>query len=161
MCAKRLAPSSPISMRLETSSWSATTIHTWNAHPSAITNAAAVLANGDPPDYRARLDFVRPAAHVNNAAAAVLSLYKQELDAHVAYTVEKPHSLQPYWPVLARTMKPTWRQLCTPFQSTPCLPARLSTPCSYNTARLLGQTCKSLGIRSLSFYRLWLSLRPT
>jgi hypothetical protein len=62
---------------------------TWNAHPSVLTNAAAVLANGNPPDYRARPDFARPAAHANNAAAAVLSLYKQELDAHVAYTAAK------------------------------------------------------------------------
>jgi hypothetical protein len=62
---------------------------TWNAHPSVITNAAAVLANCDPPDYRARPDFARPAAHANNAVAAVLSLYKQALDAHVAYTVAK------------------------------------------------------------------------
>ena len=46
-------------------------VDTWNAHPSVITNAADVLANGDPPDYRARPDFVRPAAHPNNAAAAV------------------------------------------------------------------------------------------
>jgi hypothetical protein len=49
---------------------------TWNAHPSVITNAAAVLALGDPPDYRARPDFARPAAHANNAVAAVLRLYK-------------------------------------------------------------------------------------
>jgi hypothetical protein len=56
---------------------------TWNAHPSVITNAAAVLANGDPPDYRARPDFPRPAAHANNAVAAVLSMYTQGLDAHV------------------------------------------------------------------------------
>ncbi len=63
---------------------------TWNAHLSVITNAAAVLANGDPPDYRARPIFARPATHANNAAAAVLSLYKQaELDAHVACTVAK------------------------------------------------------------------------
>ena len=62
---------------------------TWNAHPSVITNAAAVLANGDPPDYRARPDFARPPAHANNAVAAVLSLYKQAFDAHVAYTVAK------------------------------------------------------------------------
>ena len=48
----------------------------WNAHPSVITIAADVLANGDPPDYRARPDFVRPAAHANNAAAVVLSMYK-------------------------------------------------------------------------------------
>ena len=61
---------------------------TWNTHPSVLTNAAAVLA-GDPPDYRARPDFARPAAHANHAVAAVLSLYKQALDAHVAYTVAK------------------------------------------------------------------------
>jgi hypothetical protein len=63
----------------------------WNLIPDVLTNAADVLANGDPPDYRARPDFPRPAAHANNAVAAVLlvSLYKQQLDAHVAYTVAK------------------------------------------------------------------------
>jgi hypothetical protein len=62
---------------------------TWRAHPSVLTNVAAVLAAGDPPDYRAWTDFARPAAHANNTVAAVLSLYKQGLDAHVAYTVAK------------------------------------------------------------------------
>jgi hypothetical protein len=49
------------------------------AYPGVLTNAAAVLANGDPPDYRARADFPRPLAHANNAVAAALSLYKQAL----------------------------------------------------------------------------------
>ena len=62
---------------------------TWHAHPSVLTNAAAVLASGDPPDYRARPDFPRPAAHANNAAGAAVSLFKQELDAHVSYTIAK------------------------------------------------------------------------
>jgi hypothetical protein len=62
---------------------------TWRAFASVLTNAAAVLNNGDPPDYRARPDFSRPAAHANNAIATRLILYKQALDAHVAYTVTK------------------------------------------------------------------------
>jgi hypothetical protein len=62
---------------------------TWRAHPSVLTNAAAVLAAGDSPDYRARPDFPKPAAHANNAVTAVLSLYKHGLDAHVSYTVAK------------------------------------------------------------------------
>ncbi len=53
---------------------------TWHSFPGVLTNAADVLANGDPPDYRARPDFPRPAAHAANAVAAVLSLYKQALD---------------------------------------------------------------------------------
>jgi hypothetical protein len=57
---------------------------TWRAHPGVLTNAAAILAAGDAPDYHARPDFPRPAAHANNAVAAVLSLY-----AHAAYTVAK------------------------------------------------------------------------
>jgi hypothetical protein len=61
----------------------------WHAYPGVLTNAAAVLAVCDPPDYRARPDFPRPAAHAANAVAAVLSLYKQALDAHVSYTVAK------------------------------------------------------------------------
>jgi hypothetical protein len=57
--------------------------------PGVLTIAAAVFANGNPPDYRARPDFPRPAAHANNIiAAAALSLYKQTLDAHV-YNVAK------------------------------------------------------------------------
>jgi hypothetical protein len=63
--------------------------YTWRAHPGVLTNAAAVLAAGDPLDFRARPEFPRPPAHANNAVAAVLSLYKQALDPHVAYTVAK------------------------------------------------------------------------
>ena len=62
---------------------------TWRSFPGVLTNAAAVLQAGDPPDYRARPDFPRPVAHAANAVAAVLSLYKQALDAHVSYTVAK------------------------------------------------------------------------
>jgi hypothetical protein len=78
-----------ISMRLEAFSWSAPTIPGTRAYPGILTNAAAVLAASDPPDYRARPDFPRPAAHAKNAVAAVLSLYKQGLDARVSYTVAK------------------------------------------------------------------------
>ncbi len=62
---------------------------TWNSFPGNLTNAADVLANGDPPVYRARPDFPKPAAHANNAASAVVTIYKQALDEHVAYTLAK------------------------------------------------------------------------
>ncbi len=32
----------------------------WNAYPGNLTNAADVLANGDPPDFRARPTFAQP-----------------------------------------------------------------------------------------------------
>ena len=44
----------------------------WHAYPGVLTNAAAVLAVCDPPDYRARPDFPRPAAHAANAVVKVL-----------------------------------------------------------------------------------------
>jgi hypothetical protein len=51
---------------------------TWNAYPGHITNVADVLANGDPPQYLARPTWALPAAHAPNAAAAVLSVYREE-----------------------------------------------------------------------------------
>ncbi len=62
---------------------------TWNSFPGNLTNAADVLANGDPPVYPTRPDFPEPAAHANNAAATVVSIYMQALDEHVAYTLAK------------------------------------------------------------------------
>ncbi len=58
---------------------------TWNAYPGHITNIAAVLANGDPPQYLARPTWVLPAAHAANATAAAVSLYREELARNHAY----------------------------------------------------------------------------
>ena len=51
----------------------------WNAYPGNITNAADVLANGDPPTFRARPTFAPPADHPDDAAAGVLSVCKRAL----------------------------------------------------------------------------------
>jgi hypothetical protein len=59
----------------------------WNAYPGNITNAADVLANGDPPNFRARTTYDRPADHPDDAAAAILAVHKRAMDKHHAYTM--------------------------------------------------------------------------
>jgi hypothetical protein len=54
----------------------------WAQLPDNITNAAQVLAGTHPPNIRARPTWDMPAAHANNAAAAVVSLYKEEAARH-------------------------------------------------------------------------------
>jgi hypothetical protein len=54
----------------------------WAQLPDNITNAAQVLAGTHPPNIRARPTWDMPAAHPNNAAAAVVSLYKEEAAKH-------------------------------------------------------------------------------
>jgi hypothetical protein len=53
----------------------------WNMVPGNITNAAAV-ARGDPPQFRASPTWDMPAQHVNNAATAVVSIYREEATKH-------------------------------------------------------------------------------
>jgi hypothetical protein len=43
------------------------------------------MANGDPPQYLARPTWVLPAAHAENATAAVVSLYREELARNHAF----------------------------------------------------------------------------
>ena len=59
----------------------------WNAVPGNITNQAAVLAQGDAPQYRARPDFDPPAALDAAATAVDLANWKLEMDMHFAYTL--------------------------------------------------------------------------
>ena len=59
----------------------------WNAYPGNITNVADVLANGDPPNFRARTTYDRPADHPDDAAAAILAVHKRAMDKHHAYTM--------------------------------------------------------------------------
>jgi hypothetical protein len=59
----------------------------WNAYPGNITNAAEVLANGDPPHFRARTIYDRPADHPDDAAAGILAVHKRATDKHHAYTM--------------------------------------------------------------------------
>ena len=58
----------------------------WREMPGNIANPAGVL-QGDPPQYRARPTWDLPAQHANNAAAAAVSIYKQELTRHSDYTL--------------------------------------------------------------------------
>jgi len=59
----------------------------WRLFPGNITNLADVLANGDAPNIRARPTWDAPAAHANNAASAVISIFRQANDKHQAYIV--------------------------------------------------------------------------
>ena len=58
----------------------------WNEMPVNLTNPVDVL-NGQTPAYRARPTWVMPAQHGGNAAAAVVSIYKQELARYTEYTL--------------------------------------------------------------------------
>ena len=58
------------------------TDHVWAQLPDNTTNATQVLAGTHPPTIRARPTWDMPAAHPNNAAAAVVSLYKEETARH-------------------------------------------------------------------------------
>jgi hypothetical protein len=51
-----------------------------------VTNPTDVL-NGQPPQYRARPTSELPAQHAQNAAAATVSIYKQELARYTEYTL--------------------------------------------------------------------------
>ena len=57
----------------------------WQQFPGVLTNPVDVAA-GNPAVYRARPTFDYPADHAGNAAAAVLSVYRQEVGRHEAFT---------------------------------------------------------------------------
>jgi hypothetical protein len=57
----------------------------WADYPGNVTNMADVLANSDPPDIRARPTWAAPAAHADNAAAAVVTKYKEAVLKHQAF----------------------------------------------------------------------------
>ena len=57
----------------------------WAEYPGNVTNLADVLANGDPPDIRARPTWAAPAAHADNAAAAIVAKYKEAVLKHQAF----------------------------------------------------------------------------
>jgi hypothetical protein len=60
----------------------------WHIMPVNVTNPTDVL-RGDPPQYRARPTWDLPAQHAVNAAATVVSIYKQELTHYKEYTLAK------------------------------------------------------------------------
>ena len=57
----------------------------WQAYPGNINNVAEV-ARGDPPDFRARPIYDRPADHPDDAAPAILAVHKRAMDRHQAFT---------------------------------------------------------------------------
>jgi hypothetical protein len=59
----------------------------WVQLPENTTNAAQVLAGTHPPVIRARPTWDMPAAHANNAAAAVMSFYREEAARHRDFTM--------------------------------------------------------------------------
>ena len=59
----------------------------WAQYPGNITNMADVIANGDPPDIRARITWAYPAPLAAAATAVEVMLYKQATDRHMAYSV--------------------------------------------------------------------------
>ncbi len=58
------------------------TDYVWAQLPKNTTNATQVLAGTHPPAIRARSTWDMPAAHANNAANAVVSVYKEEVVRH-------------------------------------------------------------------------------
>ncbi len=54
----------------------------WLQFPGNITNLADVQANGDPPNIRARPTWDALAPHANNAASAVILIFRQANDKH-------------------------------------------------------------------------------
>jgi hypothetical protein len=57
----------------------------WHQFPGVLNNPIDVAA-GQAPNYRARPTFDYPADHAGNAPAAVLSVYRQAVDRHGAFT---------------------------------------------------------------------------
>jgi hypothetical protein len=59
----------------------------WAQYPGNITNMADVIANGDPPNIRARVTWAYPASLDANATPVEVMMYKQATDRHMAYSV--------------------------------------------------------------------------
>ena len=59
----------------------------WNQQPENLTNATQVLAGTHAAVYRARPTWDMPTAHANNAASAVVSIYREAVTRHNDYTL--------------------------------------------------------------------------
>ncbi len=64
-----------------------TTDCVWADYPGNVTNMDDVIANGNPPNTRARITWAYPAALDPVATAVEVMLYKQATDRHIAYSV--------------------------------------------------------------------------
>ena len=115
----------------------------WQAYPGNITNVADV-ANGDPPNFRARPTYACPADHPDDAAPAILAVHKRAMDRHQAYTmasstlnvallasvgVDNTVSLK-------ATYNPTPLYALTPFQIVEAMFAKHGTLAGQDLARL-------------------------
>ena len=49
---------------------------------AALREIQAGVANGDPPDFRARPTYDRPADHPDDAAPGILAVHKRAMDRH-------------------------------------------------------------------------------
>ena len=58
----------------------------WSDYPGNVTNMADVIANGDPPNIRARVTWAYPADLDPAATAVEVMMYKQATDRHMAYS---------------------------------------------------------------------------
>ena len=72
----------------------------WRSIPANQTSATRIAA-GDPP-FRARPTWDQPAPHANNAAAAVVSLYKAENARYADFSMASSTLNTALWPASAR-----------------------------------------------------------
>ena len=94
----------------------------WNLVPGNITNPAQVAAGTHPAVFRARPDWDMPAQHANNAAAAVVSIYRADALRHTDFSLASSNlgrvllaSIGPANETHLRTVSPTKK----PYMLTP------------------------------------------
>jgi hypothetical protein len=95
----------------------------WHEMPVNVTNLSDVLL-GQPSQYRARPTWDMPAQHAANAAAAVVSVYKQELSRYTEYTLAEASWQRPYWLVSETPMPSSSKRPTRPSKPTLSLRAR-------------------------------------
>jgi hypothetical protein len=59
----------------------------WNQQPENLTNAAQVLPGTHAAAYRVHSTWDMPNAHANNAASAVVSIYREKVTQYTDYTL--------------------------------------------------------------------------
>jgi hypothetical protein len=128
----------------------------WNQQPENHTNAAQVLAGTHAAVYRARPTWDMPTAHVNNAASAVVSIYREDVTRHTDYTLASKalakallESIGDKNQVLLKTLHPTLKiYSLTPRQIVDAMVAKHGIPTSEDIHKL--REPLSLALMSLS-----------
>jgi hypothetical protein len=116
----------------------------WNQQPKNLTNTAQVLAGTHAGAYRARPTWDMPNAHANNAASAVVSIYRQEVTHHTDYTLTSKalakallDSIGDKNQVLLKTLHPTLKTYSlTPRQIVDGIVAKHGIPTSEDIHKL-------------------------